>query len=154
VAPGVRKLVLTAHVACSVGWLGAVTAFLALAVAGLRGRTSAYPACELVGWSAIAPLCFASFATGVVQGLGTPWGLVRHYWVLIKLVITVLATAILLVHMRPIARAAHATDVGASLRLQIVIDAALAIVALVTATVLSIYKPRGTTRWGRAEDVP
>jgi hypothetical protein len=35
--PRLRKFALTAHVTSSVGWLGAVAAFLALAVAGLTG---------------------------------------------------------------------------------------------------------------------
>ena len=34
--PGLRKFALTAHVTSSVAWLGAVAAFLALAVIGLR----------------------------------------------------------------------------------------------------------------------
>ncbi len=38
-APGVRKLALTAHVASSVGWLGAVVAFLALSIVGFPART-------------------------------------------------------------------------------------------------------------------
>jgi hypothetical protein len=38
--PRLRKFALTAHVTSSVGWLGAVAAFLALAVAGLTGQNS------------------------------------------------------------------------------------------------------------------
>ena len=33
--PGLRKFALTTHVTSSVGWLGAVGAFLALAIAGV-----------------------------------------------------------------------------------------------------------------------
>jgi hypothetical protein len=33
--PGLRKFALTTHVTSSVGWLGAVVAFLALAIVGL-----------------------------------------------------------------------------------------------------------------------
>jgi len=36
--PGLRKFALTAHVTSSVGWLGAVAGFLALAVAGLTNH--------------------------------------------------------------------------------------------------------------------
>nr|BFE80578.1 hypothetical protein GCM10020093_031790 [Planobispora longispora] len=36
--PRLRKLALTAHVTSSVGWLGAVAAFLVLALAGLSGQ--------------------------------------------------------------------------------------------------------------------
>ena len=53
--PGLRKFALTAHVTSSVGWLGAVAAFLALAVAGLAVRDAqtvraSYLSMELIGW--------------------------------------------------------------------------------------------------------
>lgn len=83
--PALRKLALTAHVVCAVGWIGAVAAFLALALAGLvsadaQAARAMYLAMDLTGWYVIVPLCLASLATGLVQALGTPWGLVRHYW--------------------------------------------------------------------------
>lgn len=73
---GLRKLVLTLHVTSSVGWLGAVAAFLVLAVAGLTSRDvqtmrAAYIAMELVTGFIIVPFCLASLATGLVQSLGT-----------------------------------------------------------------------------------
>ena len=155
--PPVRKFALTAHVTASVGWLGSVAAFLVLAIAGLRSADAetvraAYLAMNLLGWYIIVPLCFASLATGLIQALGTPWGLLRHYWVIIKLLITLLSTIILLVHMRPIAHMAEAaaetiladTDMR-RLRVQLVVDAAAAVIALLVATTLSIYKPRGVT---------
>jgi hypothetical protein len=96
--PRLRKFALTAHIAASVGWLGSVAAFLALAVAGLAAgpeshrAQGAYVAMEITGWYVIAPLAFASLLTGLVQALGTTWGLFRHYWVLAKLALTVLST--------------------------------------------------------------
>ena len=158
--PGLRKLALTAHVASSVGWLGAVAAFLALAVAGLTSQDAqrvrgAYIAMDMTGWFVIVPLSFTSLITGLVQSLGTTWGLFRHYWVLIKLLITVLATALLLVHMQPTSRvarvAAERTLSSADLRelrAQLVADAGAALVALFVTTTLSVYKPRGVTRYG------
>jgi hypothetical protein len=159
-SPWLRKLLLTSHVVCSVGWLGAVAVFLALAV---LGATSSEPfvvravsiAMDRSGWFVIAPLCLASLLTGVVQALGTPWGLLRHYWVSIKLVITVLATAVLLVHMRPISRLAQLAAIGPlgdgtrETQLQLIADAAMALLALLVATTLSVYKPRGVTAFGR-----
>src|SRR5919106_4309064 len=93
----VRKFALTAHVASSVGWLGAVVGFLALAVAGLMSQDElmvrgTYLAMELTGWFVIVPFSLAALATGLVQSLGTDWGLFRHYWILAKLLITILAT--------------------------------------------------------------
>src|SRR5215218_8939808 len=105
VSPRLRKLALTAHVATSVGWLGAVAAVLALAIVGLAGTEaetvrSAYVAMELIGWTALLPLSFASLASGLLQALGTSWGLFRHYWVVTKLVMNLLAIAVLVMYMQ------------------------------------------------------
>ncbi|WP_406729733.1 hypothetical protein WJ438_18770 [Streptomyces sp. GD-15H] len=159
--PRVRRAALTVHVSVSVGWFGAVAVFLALAVTGLRSRDAqtvraAYLAMELTGWNVLVPLSIASLLTGLVQSLGTAWGLLRHYWVLAKLLITVLATLVLLVHMQPIGHMAdvvtRATLSGgeqAGLRIQLVVNAAAALVVLLGAVTLSIIKPRGMTRHGR-----
>src|SRR5215208_6576209 len=103
-APRLRKVALTAHVVSSVGWLGAAVAYLALAVAAATSDDAqmvraAYLALEPTAWFAIVPLAFASLLTGLVQALGTPWGLFRHYWVLMKLLLTIVATSVLLLHM-------------------------------------------------------
>jgi uncharacterized membrane protein len=63
---------------------------------------AAYLAMELNAWFVIVPLVLSSLLTGLVQALGTMWGLFRHYWVLAKLVLTVLITIILLLQMQPI----------------------------------------------------
>ncbi len=158
--PNLRKLVLTAHVASSVGWLGAVASFLALAVAGLISRDAqivraTYLAMELTAWFVIVPLSFASPLTGIVQSLGTTWGLFRHYWVLIKFLMTIPCTVVLLLHMQPISfvgRAAAETTLSSGdlirLRIQLVADAGAAVLVLLVATTLSVYKPRGMTRHG------
>jgi hypothetical protein len=159
-SPSLRKLALTTHVASSVGWLGSVTVFLVLAVVGLTGQDAqrvrgAYLAMETTGWYVIVPLAIASLLTGIVQSLGTTWGLLRHYWVLMKLVLTVVATFLLLLHMQVadhVADAAARTALSAgdlrSMRIQLVFDAAAAVAVLLTTTALSIYKPRGITRYG------
>jgi hypothetical protein len=153
--PRARKLALTLHVMASVGWLGAVAVFLALALVGVTHSDAvtvraAYVAMERATWLVIVPLAVASLLTGVVQGLGTPWGLFRHYWVVAKLLLNVAATALLLLHTQPIGRlAAAAADPSfrpgdvRGLGWQLVGDAAGAILALVIATVLSVYKPWG-----------
>jgi hypothetical protein len=158
--PNVRKLALTLHVTSSVGWLGAVLGFLALAIAGLSSRDegaarAAYVAMNVMTWDAIVPLSLLSLATGVLESFGTPWGFVRHYWVLVKLALTVAATLLLLLHTRPIGWMAHAALRAAPittelmrLRIQLLVDAAAATVVLLGATALSVYKPRGLTPYG------
>ena len=155
--PGLRKFVLTAHVASSVGWLGAVVAYLALAVAALTLQDAqtvraAWIAMELTGWFVIVPLALALLLIGLVQSLGTKWGLFRHYWVLVKFLIAIFATIVLLIHTQPIsllAGAAAETDSAnlAGLRGELIHSGGGLLVLLVTTT-LSVYKPRGMTPYG------
>ena len=159
--PRLHKFALTAHITSSIGWLGAVAGFLALALAGLTSQDAqmvrtAYLAMELIGWFVIVPLSLASLPTGLLMSLGTEWGLFRHYWVLAKFLITVLATILLLVHMQPVghlARVVAETTLAhgelAGLRLKLVADAGAALLALLVATVLSVYKPQGITPYWR-----
>jgi hypothetical protein len=159
--PGVRRWALTAHVVTSVGWLGAVAAFLALAVAGLAGQDpaavrGAYVGAQVVTEVVIVPLCLASLVSGVVQSLGTQWGLLRHWWVAIKLGLTVAATALLLLHTQPIGHLGELASTGATfgaetgrMQVQLLVDAAAALVVLVGATALAVVKPRGLTPLGR-----
>jgi hypothetical protein len=51
---------------------------------------------EPITWFVIVPFALASLLTGLVQSLGTTWGLCRHYWVVFKLLLNVLATLVLL----------------------------------------------------------
>src|SRR5262245_747100 len=159
--PRLRKLALTAHVTASVGWLGAVGSFLALAIAGLVGNDelmvrSLYLATERTTWLVIVPLAFASLLTGLIVSLGTPWGLFRHYWVFVKLMLTIFATVLLLLHTQPIGRLAAVARAGAlsgpearALQIQLVGDAGAALLALLVNVTLSIYKPQGLTPYGR-----
>lgn len=152
---------LTAHVTASLGWLGAVAAFLVLAIAGLTSDNlqtvrASYLSMDLITWFVIVPLSFASPITGIIQALGTEWGLFRHYWVLIKFLITIPSTLFLLLHLKPIGHLAHVVSETilargelSGMRIQLVANAAAAIVVLLVATILSIYKPSGLTAYGR-----
>jgi hypothetical protein len=160
--PRVRKFALTAHVTSSVGWLGAVAGFLALAVAGLASQDAqlvraAYLTMELTGWFVLVPLAFASLLTGLVQSLGTTWGLFRHYWVLAKLLINVFATLVLVLYMQTLgslggvtAEKTLSTDDLDMLRSPSpVLHAGAALLLLLVATTLAVYKPRGMTPYGQ-----
>jgi uncharacterized membrane protein len=148
--PRLRQFALTAHVTASVGWVGAVVAFLGLSIAGLVSDNpdtvrGVYLVMDLTAWYILVPFAVASLLTGIVQSLGTKWGLFRHYWVLAKLAINVFATIVLVMYMetlRYFADLAEATSAPA-------IHAVAALVLLVVATILGIYKPRGVTRYGR-----
>jgi hypothetical protein len=157
--PRVQKLALTAHVVSSVGWLGAIAGFLAVAVVGLTSDDAetvrgAYLVMEPAAWFVLVPLAFASLLTGLIQSLGTAWGLFRHYWVLFKLVINVFATLVLLTYMATFRFMADvAADPTADLTTvrnpSPLLHAAAALVLLLAATILALYKPRGLTPYGR-----
>ncbi|WP_219825298.1 hypothetical protein [Nonomuraea typhae] len=154
-SPSLRKLILTTHITTSVGWLGAVLAYLALDLtATLSTDTpavrSAYTAMDVLVRFAIVPLAVASLAVGLVNALGTPWGLVRHYWVVVKFVLTAAATVVLVVESRTVSSLAEAGLTSADPRLlpTTLPHSIGGTAVLVIATVLSVYKPRGLTRYG------
>lgn len=158
VSPRLRKFALTSHIASSVGLLGAIAGFLALAVAGLTSQDvqivrAAYLAMELIAWFVVVPLALASLLIGIVQSLGTTWGLFRHYWVIAKLLLTVFATTVLLLQMKTIGYivrvAAETTLARGDLfeaRISLVIHAGGGLLVSLVPLALSVYKPRGRLR--------
>jgi hypothetical protein len=156
-SPGLRKFALTAHLTCSLGWTGAVMAYLALGIAAVTSpdaqtMRAAWIAMEVTGWYVIVPLALAALLTGLVMALGTRWGLFRHYWVLFSLVLTIFATVVLLLHMPDVsvlADVARGAD-GASLdRLGgDLFHPGLGLVVLLVIQAMNMYKPRGMTPYG------
>jgi hypothetical protein len=159
--PRLRKFALTAHVTSSVGWLGTVASFQALAIAAVTSRQpetvrGLYLAMELIGWYVIVPFCLASLVTGLVVSLGTPWGLFRHYWVLVKFLITVVSALILFGFTQTLGSLG---DLAADATLSIhelrnlkqspVLHSGGGLLAILVATILAVYKPWGMTPYGR-----
>jgi DMSO/TMAO reductase YedYZ heme-binding membrane subunit len=158
-APRLRKFALAAHIALSVGWIGAVAGYIALDVAAAPSRNAetlraCYLAMELIAWYVIVPLALASLLTGLVMSLGTNWGLFRHYWVLISLLLTIIATVVLLVETQTIGYFADiaadpATSSGDLQSLgNTLVHSVGGTVVLLVILVLNVYKPRGMTRYG------
>ena len=158
--PSTRKFMLTTHVTVSVGWAGALAVFLAHALASLMSQDvqmvrAASLAMGFNAWFVILPLSLTSFATGIVQALGTAWGLFRHYWIVFKLLLTAVATIVLLLKLGPISDLADvaaemtfsSTDL-VGLRTSLMVHAVGGLLVLLTATALGIYKPSGMTRYG------
>jgi hypothetical protein len=160
--PRLRKLVLATHITASVGWLGSVAVFLALGVAGMTGQNpqmvrGAYLAMEPAAWYVVVPLALASLLTGLVQSLGTSWGLFRHYWVLFKFLINLAAITVLLMYTQTLSYLADvaaqtivsSNDLGVLRTPSVVLHSVLALLLLLVATVLAVYKPRGVTPYGQ-----
>jgi len=162
--PALRKLILTAHITFSIGWIGAVAAFLALSVASVTSRNpdvvrGACISMDLISRFVIIPMCFAALATGIIDALSTPWGLFRYYWVVIKFGLTLIATFLLLMHQYSVIALAAKRVSGATatqlfvtdfvpLKIELVRKSALAIVLLLGIATLGIYKPWGLTAYG------
>lgn len=160
--PFVRKLALLGHITFSVGWLGAVVAYLGLAIGGLAGpdpqlARAAYLWMEPIGWFVIVPLSVAAMLSGLVQSLGTRWGLFRHWRVVAKSLLTILATVVLLRHMEDVSRGVRtangATWSTLSFRPEL-IHAGGGLLVLLAATALSVFKPWGVVPWARPQMSP
>ena len=163
--PRNRKIVLTAHLVVALGWYGAVAGFLVLGIVGLTSHDPEvirgnYVAMDEISRFIIIPLSFATLATGLIQALGSQWGLFKHYWVLIKFSLVVFAVFALLMHQfGPITEAARSVK-GAtadallapalqSLKIELVRAPALAMALLLTAATLGVFKPWGLTPYGK-----
>ena len=163
--PSLRKLTITAHVTFSIGWLGAVAAFLALSIAGLISRDAEVVrgvclSMDLISRFVIIPMCFATLVTGLIQALGTPWGLFRYYWIVMKFGLAVFATIALLMHQFGVMAVAARRVSGATaetlfstefgpLKAELVRAPSFAIALLLVATTLGVFKPWGLTSYGR-----
>lgn len=156
--PALRRFTFTTHVTSSVGWVGAVFAFLALAVIGFTSDDEvtvrgAYLLMAPAAWFVLVPLAHASLLSGIILSLGTSWGLIRHYWVVLKLGITVFSTIILLIYMGTFRQMAGVAadsvmDLATVRNASPIVHAVLASILLLAAIVLGIYKPFGMTTYG------
>ena len=156
-----RKITLLAHIATSVGWLGAVIPYLALALAGLlskdiRTANAAYLSMALIGWYVLVPLSLAALLSGLVQSLTTRWGLIRHWWIVAKLVLTIFSIAVLFRHMMLVSRVAQVVTDGThsaadlhTLRVQLIVHPLGGLLTLLIITALSVFKPWGATPYGQ-----
>ncbi|ADU31307.1 putative integral membrane protein [Evansella cellulosilytica DSM 2522] len=156
---GLRKFVLISHITLSVGWIGSVIAFIALDVAVITSNDSqllrsSYLAMGLIYWWVLVPLAIGALVTGFAMSLGTKWGLFHHYWVIFKLVLTSLATVVLLSYSQtinymvkvardPVTSFDDISALGGSL-----VHSVGGLTVLLMIMILSVYKPRGMTRYG------
>lgn len=149
---------LAIHLTASVGWVGGVIGYLALSTAAATSTNphiirSAWIAMEILGWYALVPLAVAAFLTGIMMAIGTPWGLLRHYWVIISLVLTLIAVVVLIVHMLDVSSTADFARSSADDQLiglgGDTAHPAIGLGILLVVQVLNIYKPPGVTRYGQ-----
>ena len=151
-SPTVYKLLLTSHIMVSVGWLGATFAKIVLGMVAVTGgvlETSIglYRAMEVLN-VAFPPLAVGTLITGGLLSLGTRWGLLDHYWVVTKLVLTV---GVIVTGIRMTDAFVDRAMAGAPTSLMILTT--LHVLMLASASIISVYKPWGTT-WFAARTNP
>ena len=158
-SPTLRKLMLATHLSCSVGWLGAIVAYIVLDLtvatsSDLLAVRSAWTGMGLITFSVIVPFAVTAVITGLAISIGTRWGLFRHWWVLISLVLTIFALVVLLAETGVIASSvALAADVEAPAAEILALPPTLphsigGLLVLLVVQVLNVYKPQGLTPYG------
>lgn len=158
-----RKFVLLAHILSAVSWIGVD---LVMGVLSFRGLTTDDPQTLATAYGGLALFCvpllltlgLLTLTTGVVLGLGTRFGLARYWWVVTKLVITVVLCVLVLVLLRPtLAEAGTQTALVdgtlperlTDVRRDMIFPPIVSTSALLFASWLSVYKPWGVTPRGR-----
>lgn len=153
-----RKLTLLIHLVSAGAWIGVDVMVAVLVGVGWSSddperRAAAYQA---LGWFAVWPMLTAALvclASGVVLGLGGKWGLVRYWWVLVKLVLNLVLCTLILLALRPgmpeVVEHGQALLAGRDSTLatrDLVFPPAVSLTALLLASTLAVFKPWGRVR--------
>src|ERR687884_2180004 len=101
-----RKGVLVVHIVSAGVWIGidvvmAFFIFTALLADDDNTKALCFLALELFAVWPLLTTGLICLASGVVLGLGTKYGLVRYWWVAIKLVLNIMLTALVPIALRP-----------------------------------------------------
>ena len=158
--PPLRKAVLVAHLFSAGAWVGIDVLVAVLVLVGWFGQGStAGLAYRALGTFVAVPMLMAALvclATGLLLGLASRWGLVRYWWVLVKLVLTLVLCVLIVVALQPqmpdvVAHGeavSRSTGVGSTgSRVEVIwlfFPPTVSLTVLGLATGLAVYKP-----WGR-----
>ena len=153
-----RKTVLILHILSVGTWVGVDVIVAVLVLTGwLAGDPSvkglAYQALgTFVVWPMLAS-GLVSLVTGVILGLGSKYGLVRYWWVAVKLVLNVVLCTLILVALQPGLGevAQYGRDLAAGTAAErdmsdLFFPPIVSLSALTFATILSVAKPWGGLR--------
>jgi hypothetical protein len=155
-----RRLLITLHVALSVGWLGASMVMLTLAITARASQSggparSAYWAMHLLADVLLIPLSLSVLLIGLAVAATSPWGLLRHRWVLVKLIATCAAVTLSLLALPVMTGIAyrdatwHALGAERDAGTRLVIASSISVALYLSLTTISILKPWGPTARGR-----
>ena len=155
---GTRKGVLLVHIASAGAWLGvdvvmAVLVFRALLTDDGRAKALSFRALELIAVGPLLACGLLCLLSGILLGLSSKYGLVRYWWVAVKLVANVVLTSLVLVALRPgvveaaeIGRSIASDERLAPLPSQLMFPPIVSTTTLVIAVLLAVYKPWGRVR--------
>ena len=153
-----RKAVLAVHIVAAGAWIGldvvmGVFVFTAMLTDEPGTRAVSLQALELFAVWPLLSIGLLCLLSGVVLSLGTKYGLVRYWWVAVKLVANVVLTSLVLVALRPgvveaaeIGRRIASDDRLAPLPDQLMFPPIVSTTTLVIAVLLAVYKPWGRVR--------
>lgn len=161
-----RKALLSAHVIASVGWIGADLCLLLLGIRALTsedarlGQGACVQMAEIAAW-VTGPLSLLALLSGIAVSVTTRWGLFRHLWVVVSLVLTLLMAAAVTLALGPLLNGladrvlaapptARVPDVLGAEGVQLIIPPCVAFVLLSLVTVINVYKPWGKLGAARA----
>ncbi|MEV5593464.1 DUF2269 domain-containing protein [Streptomyces sp. NPDC052496] len=150
-----RRALLVIHVAVSVGWLGLTLGLLTLSVTGytsgsLDTTVAAYRAMKIFSDWLLLPVALTALVSGLVLSFGTPWGLARHRWIVVKFWLTLATVLLTAFSLRPgIDRlAADAVAGTPDTGLSMVSAPSVATATYLFVTAVSVLKPWGLTKRG------
>ncbi|HYH12582.1 MAG TPA: hypothetical protein VD789_09540 [Thermomicrobiales bacterium] len=157
-----RKTTMVLHIVCGVGWMGADIVLFILLYTGLTtddGAVAAacYRAVTVFVPVAVPVLALGMLATGLLLGWGTKWGILRYWWVVVKLILAVIMVVLVFVSLVPGVDELDAADARmsadavrdslGSVTDQMLYPPIVSFLMLGTAAVLSIFKPWRQTPW-------
>lgn len=151
-----RSAVLVVHIVSAGAWIG-IDVIVGVLV--LSGWLTADPvisglAYQALGTFAVAPMLASGLvclASGALLGVGTRYGLVRYWWVAVKLVMNLVLSLLIVFALQPgmtaVVEHGRALAAGQASTLDVTnlfFPPLVSLTVLTVATVLSVFKP-----WGR-----
>lgn len=157
-----RKSVLLVHIASAGAWLGIDVVMAVLVLTALFSdddptKALSFRALELVAVGPLLAMGLLCLLTGVLLGLGSKYGLVRYWWVAVKLALNLVLTGLVLVSLAPevadAAERARQFDAGVPTPLgvgDLIFPPIVSPTALLVAMALAVFQPWGRIRPSRA----
>lgn len=163
-SPRLRKATMVLHIVCGVGWMGADIVLFILLYTGLTTDDGAIAASSYIAVSefvpiAVPPLSLGMLATGLLLGWGTKWGVLRYWWVVVKLTLAVIMVLLVFFSLVPgvndlstpdaTMSADAVRDSLGSVTSQMLYPPIVSFAMLGAAAILSVFKPWSRTPWSK-----